>query len=285
MMHPLRSLRAPAADPLRQSLREEVLSGLRCLPRTLPPKLFYDARGARLFEHICELDEYYPTRSELEILETHAHDIAEIAGPRAAFIEYGSGAGVKIRLLLDAAMDPAAYIPLDISHDQLERVAAELRAEYPDIEVKPVAADYTSRVQLPYVRGACRNVAFFPGSTIGNFHPAEATVFLSRIRQTIGPAGALVLGVDRRKDPAMIEAAYNDASGVTAAFNLNVLRRINRDLDEDFDLHRFRHLAFFNDAASRIEMHIESLADQTVTIDGETLHFREGETIWTESSY
>jgi L-histidine N-alpha-methyltransferase len=263
----------------------EVLQGLGAERKTLPPKLFYDEAGAELFERICVQPEYYPTRTELAILEAHAPDIAAAAGPRCALVEYGSGAGIKVRLLLDALESPLAYVPIDISREQLARVAAELKEEYPQVAVIPVAADYTQPIELPPLPAGARRLAFFPGSTIGNFHPAEAAAFLTRIRRTVGPGGGLVLGVDRRKDPRVLEAAYDDAAGVTAAFNRNVLARINRDYGADFDLERFQHRAFFNDAASRIEMHLVSLADQVVELAGHTIRFARGETIWTESSY
>jgi dimethylhistidine N-methyltransferase len=266
-------------------LLDEVLGGLTATPKTLPPKLFYDAAGAELFERICELDEYYLTRAELSILRARAEEIAALAGEDCVLIEYGSGAGVKIRLLLDALVPPAAYVPIDISREQLGRVAAGIQHEYPRLRVHPVCADYTRPLQLPPLSGGGRRVAFFPGSTIGNFHPAEAAAFLGRIRRTIGPGGALVLGVDRRKDASILHAAYDDRAGVTAEFNVNVLRRINRELGADFDLRRFRHRAVFNDPASRVEMHIESRCAQTVTVAGRPIAFEQGETIWTESSY
>lgn len=265
-------------------LRDEVLRGLCAVPKTLPPKLFYDAAGAELFERICELDEYYLTRAELSILRARAGEIGALVGPECALVEYGSGAGVKIRLLLNALVRPAAYAPIDISREQLGRVARGIQREYPGLRVHPVCADYTQAVELPSLAGA-RRVAFFPGSTIGNFHPAEAAAFLRRIRRTIGSDGALVLGVDRRKEASILRAAYDDRAGVTAAFNLNVLRRINRELGADFDLGRFRHRALFNDAASRVEMHLESTCAQSATIAGQRIQFARGETIWTESSY
>jgi dimethylhistidine N-methyltransferase len=273
--------RPDAAD----ALVREVLSGLRAVPKTLPPKLFYDDAGAKLFEEICRLDEYYLTRTELAILRNCVGELAELAGPRCTLVEYGSGAGEKVRLLLDALDEPAAYVPIDISGDQLARVAAELRSLYPDIAVTPLCADYTRQVHLPTAPWGMRRVAFFPGSTIGNFHPAEAAAFLSRLRRAIGPTGALILGVDRRKDEQTLNAAYDDARGVTAAFNLNVLRRLNRELDADFDLGAFRHRAFFNSEASRIEMHLEAVRDQIVRVADHHLWFVKGETIWTESSY
>lgn len=267
------------------TLRREVLGGLLGAPKTLPAKLFYDEAGSRLFERICTLDEYYLTRAELEILRERASEIAALAGPRCALVEYGSGAGVKVRVLLDALDHPAAYVPIDISRTQLDGVAKELAADYPHVPVHPTCADYTARLRLGVLPAGARRLAFFPGSTIGNFHPAEATAFLGRVRRAVGRDGALVLGVDRRKDPRVLHAAYNDASGVTAAFNLNVLSRINRELAADFDLARFAHRAFFNRDASRIEMHLESTARQFVVVAGEVVAFARGETIWTESSY
>jgi dimethylhistidine N-methyltransferase len=268
-----------------ETLAEDVLSGLLDSPKTLPAKLFYDDRGAALFEQICTLDEYYLTRSEIEILRARVSEIAALAGPECALIEYGSGAGLKIRLLLDALERPVAYVPIDISSEQLGRVAIQLAAEYPSVEVRPVAADYTRSIQLPALPPHARRVAFFPGSTIGNFHPAEATAFLSRVWRIVGSTGALVLGVDRRKNVDVLNAAYDDKLGVTAEFNLNMLRRINRELGGTFDIARFRHRAFFNDAASRVEMHLESLARHCVEVAGTRIAFEKGETIWTESSY
>ena len=263
----------------------ETLGGLCSTPKTLPPKLFYDEAGARLFEEICLLPEYYLTRTELSILRGCVDEIAALAGPRTALIEYGSGAGIKVRLLLDAFRDPAAYIAVDISEEQLARVATDLSARYPTVQISSVAADYTRPVPLPVLPPEARRVAFFPGSTIGNFHPAEAAAFLTRVRRTVGPNGAVILGVDRRKDMAVLNAAYNDAAGVTAEFNLNMLRRINRELGGNFDLSAFRHRAFFNDDASRIEMHLVSQREQAVRIADVTVKFQKGETIWTESSY
>lgn len=266
-------------------LLDDVLTGLQTTPKTIHPKHFYDDRGAALFEQICEQPEYYLTRSELEILETHAADIAALAGPRAALIEYGSGAGVKIRLLLDALKKPVSYTPVDISRRQLGEVSQALGDDYPDIAIHPVCADYTRRFELPRLPSHDRKVAFFPGSTIGNFHPVQAIAFLQHVRHVVGPLGALILGVDRRKDRRTLDAAYNDAAGVTAEFNLNVLHRLNRDLSATFDIGRFRHQAFFNEDAGRIEMHLESLARQTVHVGGYPMQFARGEMIWTESSY
>jgi L-histidine N-alpha-methyltransferase len=268
-----------------RSLLEEVLAGLEGDRKRLPPKLFYDERGALLFERICELDEYYPTRTELGILRERVGEIAACAGPRTALVEYGSGAGTKVRLLLDALEAPAAYVPIDISGEQLGRVAASMRDDYPEVAIRPVRADYTHEVPLPKLPTGARRVAFFPGSTIGNFHPRDAATFLAGVRATVGSRGALVLGVDRRKDKAVLERAYNDAEGVTAEFNLNLLARLNRELHADFDLESFEHHAFFNEEASRIEMHLVSAGPQTVHVGGRAIDFARGETIWTECSY
>ncbi len=283
-MHPQR---APHLTPSfdASEILADVLHGLSASRKTLPPKLFYDEVGARLFERICTLDEYYLTRSEFSILRERAGEIADFIGPGVALIEYGSGAATKVRFLLDALREPAAYVPIDISREQLARVAAELETDYPALAVRPICGDYTRLLPLPNLPAYARRVAFFPGSTIGNFHPAEAAAFLTRIRRTVGSGGALVIGVDRRKDAAVLHAAYDDPHGVTAAFNRNVLRRINRELGADFDLASFRHVAFFNDDASRIEMHLESTREQTVNVAGNAFEFAHGETIWTESSY
>ncbi len=273
------------ARPDTRSVRDEVLRGLHAEPKTLPPKLFYDAVGADLFEQICELPEYYLTRAELEILRARAGEIAALAGPRVALLEYGSGAGLKIRLLLDALESPAAYVPIDISREQLARVSSELAAEYPGVAVRPLNADYTMPLALPTLPAGSRNVAFFPGSTIGNFHPMEAAVFLGRVRRAVGKDGALLLGVDRRKAASTLNAAYDDAAGVTAKFNLNMLARLNHDVGARFDLATFKHRAFFNSRASRVEMHLVSTEAQIVRVAGDFVGFEEGESIWTESSY
>lgn len=270
---------------LSPALQASVMHGLQSAAKSLPPALFYDAAGAALFEQICEQPEYYPTRTELAILDRHAADLAAHAGPRVALVEYGSGAGTKVRYLLDALDRPVAYVPVDVSAEQLVEVAAERAEQYPSLRIAPVCADYTRPFALPDLTGASRRVAFFPGSTIGNFHPDDAAAFLRSVRHTVGDDGGLILGVDRRKDPAVLHAAYNDRAGITAEFNLNMLARLNRELDADFDLDAFRHVAFFNDAESRIEMHLESTTDQTVQVDGVEIAFEAGETIHTECSY
>lgn len=272
-------------DSAPNRTRDAVLRGLRGDPKTLSPTLLYDEAGAALFERITTLEEYYLTRAELEILRARVGEIAPLAGPGCALIEYGSGAGLKVRLLLDALETPAAYIPIDISRGQLARVAAEIAAEYPGITVDPVNADYSAPFELPDLPTRARRVAFFPGSTIGNLHPTEAAAFLRRVRRIVAPDGALILGVDRRKDPRVLLAAYDDSGGITAVFNRNILTRLNRELDADFDLAAFRHRVEWDDDASRIEMHLESTHRQTVSIAGEPIEFERGETIWTESSY
>ena len=281
----LRADEAGATEAGDARLATEVLRGLRARQKTLPPKLFYDDRGARLFEQICKQPEYYPTRTEIAILETHARDIAGMAGPRCAVIEYGSGQGLKTTLLLEALVSPASYTAVEISARQLDGVTRRLQRRYPHIPMHPVHADYTREFTVPALPPHARKLAYFPGSTIGNFHPEEAAAFLRRVRRVVGEGGAMVLGVDRRKDRGILEPAYNDAEGVTAQFNLNILAHLNQLLGADFDLSQFRHRAFFNEEASRVEMHLEAVTPQAVTVAGETIDFAAGETIWTESSY
>lgn len=277
-------LRGAARREAWPAFRAEVIDGLMGVQKMLPPKLFYDARGAQLFEEICALPEYYLTRTELGILSRRAAEIAALAGPGAALVEYGSGAGVKVRTLLDVMHRPSAYVPVDIAREQLAAVSRSLRRIYPALRVQPVCADYTRPLILPDL-GRGRRVAFFPGSTIGNFHPAEASAFLTRVRHTLGRNGALVLGVDRRKREQVLHAAYNDVAGVTARFNLNILRRLNRDLDATFDERLFVHRAFYNGGAGRIEMHLVAQETHEVRVAGERVAFEAGESIWTESSY
>jgi dimethylhistidine N-methyltransferase len=272
------------------SLRDEVLAGLRGSPRTLPARLFYDSRGAALFDAITRLDEYYLTRTELTILRDNAADIAESIGPGSVLLEYGSGEAEKVRLILDRMRGdaaPAAYVPIDVSSAQLERVAADMREAYPEIPIIPIAADYTSLDDLPLPTGlrTARRVAFFPGSTIGNLHPPEARDFLQHLARLCGRGGAIILGADLRKDPAILHAAYNDSEGVTAEFNLNILVRLNRELGATFDLGSFRHYAYYNPVAGRVEMHLVSLRRQLIDVAGECIPFERGECIWTESSY
>ena len=263
---------------------EDVLHGLSQPHKTLPCKYFYDAQGSRLFDRICTLAEYYPTRTEHAILTERRHEIAALAGPEAALIELGSGSSVKVRILLDALDRPTAYVPIDISRAHLLAAAADLAADHPGLSVVPVCADYTKPFPLPDA-AAGRRLGFFPGSTIGNFDPVEAGRFLVGVAETLGPAAGLVIGVDLQKDRAVLEAAYDDAAGVTAAFNLNLLRRINRELAGDFDPDGFAHEARWNGAAGRIEMHLVSRTAQTARVGDRVFAFRAGESIHTENSH
>ena len=266
--------------------RNDVVAGLSGPRKTLPCKYLYDERGSALFERICDLDEYYPTRTELGILETHVGEMAERLGPRCLLVEYGSGSSRKTRLLLDRLHQPAAYVPIDISREALAASARSLASAYPQLEVLPVCADYTEPLELPRPRRpALRRGVFFPGSTIGNFTPPEAQRFLGRMARVAGPGGCILLGVDLRKERAVLEAAYDDAQGVTAAFNKNLLVRINRELGADFDVARFRHLARWDAAAGRIEMHLVSEIEQSVRLADCRIRFAAGETIHTENSY
>jgi dimethylhistidine N-methyltransferase len=265
---------------------DEVLAGLRSSPKTLPCRLFYDERGSELFEEICALDEYYLTRTELAIMRRHIGEMGRLLGPRCAVIEYGSGAGIKSRILLEALEAPVAYIPIDISRSALLASCERLAEAFPEVEVLPVWGDYAQTINLPRPETAPdRAVVFFPGSTIGNFHPGDAESFLRRSARLVGAGGAMLIGVDLRKSRRVLEAAYDDARGVTAAFNLNILRRINREMGADFDVDRFRHRAIWNDAESRIEMYLVSEVRQDVRLDGATVRIGRGEAILTEVSY
>ncbi|HYQ72223.1 MAG TPA: L-histidine N(alpha)-methyltransferase, partial [Gammaproteobacteria bacterium] len=252
--------------------------------RRIPPKYFYDARGSRLFEAICEQPEYYPTRTEAGLLSRHAGDIAALAENDCCLIEPGSGSCDKVRLLL-GNLRPAVYVPIDISCDHLQLAAECVARDFPWLEVHAVCTDITETVSLPIVARHARRVVFYPGSSIGNFEPAAATAFLRDLAGVAGPGGAVLIGVDLRKDDAVLNAAYNDAAGLTASFNLNLLRRINRELHADFSLDNFEHFAFYNRSAGRIEMHLVSRCRQTVRIDGRRFEFRAGEHIHTENSY
>lgn len=270
----------------RAEFKDAVLSGLERTPRAIPAKFLYDARGSALFDAICELPEYYLTRTETEILRRCASDIAGLAGPGTALVEFGSGSSVKSRLLIEAMRDLVAYVPIDISRQHLDATAGRLRRDYPALKVEPVCADYMSLGQLPAdVSDARRRIGFFPGSTIGNLEPDEATAFLRRARGLLSEGGALVLGADLKKDHQRLHDAYNDAAGVTAQFTLNLLRRMNRELDANFDLAAFAHEAFYNPAEGRIEIYFRSLKPQTVTVAGRGFVFRAGERVHTEYSY
>ncbi|HZL33831.1 MAG TPA: L-histidine N(alpha)-methyltransferase [Tepidisphaeraceae bacterium] len=271
--------------PGHDDFRGQVIHGLRQACKQIPCKFFYDRRGSQLFDRICELQEYYLTRAEMEILGRNADEMAMCLGPGCRFVEYGSGASVKTRLLLDRLQSPAAYVPLDIARDQLFDSAAALATAYPGLNIVPVCADYTRAFTLPSCSEAARTVIYFPGSTIGNFEPHDARDFLRSAANRAGPDGGLLIGVDLKKAPNLLHAAYNDAAQVTAAFNLNLLERINRELSGDFRLDEFVHYAFYNPRLGRIEMHLVSRFARNIHVAGETFAFREGETIFTESSY
>ena len=270
-----------------KSFRDDVFEGLSREQKELPCKYFYDDRGSELFNTICGLDEYYPTRTETALLQAHGREMADLIGPGVCLIEFGCGSLLKTRLLLDALRSPAAFVPIDISADHLLQSAAALAADYPNLEVLPVVADFTRPVKLPdKARKASENrIGFFPGSTIGNFDHAGAADFLATVADMVGGGGALLIGVDLKKDEDILVRAYDDAQGVTAAFNRNVLERINRELGGCFDIETFRHRALYNGAEGRIEMHLVSEKDQTVTVHDRDFTFTEGETIHTEDSY
>jgi dimethylhistidine N-methyltransferase len=283
----LQSLTFFDLHPELGDLRAVVLAGLRRTPKALPPKLFYDQTGSELFERITELPEYYPSRTEIAVLEARGPEIARIAGDDCVLIEYGSGASRKIRILLDALSGRCRYVAIDISKQHLIESTAQLAAEYPGIEAFAVCADYTRPFELPgqALTASGRRIVFFPGSTIGNFTPPEARKFLTNTARQIGPKGGLLIGVDLKKDAATLAAAYNDSQGVTAQFNRNLLAHINRTVGADFEPTAFRHHAFYDERAGRIEMHLVSLRDQLVTVAGEPIHFREAESVHTENSY
>ena len=262
-----------------------VVQGLGLEQKRIPAKYFYDARGSALFDEICELEEYYPTRTELDLLRTHAPEVADLAGPGIGLVEFGSGSSVKVRLLLDALRDPAVYVPVEISRTHLLQSAGELARDYPDLAVVPVCADYTRHFELPPLSAMRPRLGFFPGSTIGNFTRIEAAAFLGRAAVVLGPGAGLLIGADLEKDAALLHDAYNDAKGVTAAFNLNLLARINRELGGDFDPEAFRHHAPWNPARGCVEMHLVSTRRQTVTVAGRRFEFAEGESIHTEDSH
>ena len=271
--------------PAASEFAVDVLAGLTASPKRLPPKYFYDSAGSALFERITRLPEYYPTRIEIGILRERAQDIAALIPAGAALIEFGSGSSTKTRIILSAAKSLNAYVPVDISAEFLREQAAALRQEYPAISMLPVAADFSKPFDLPPAVAKMPRAGFFPGSTIGNFEPHEAAAFLRHAGRILGPGASFIVGVDLVKDPHVLQRAYNDAEGVTAQFNLNLLARINRELGAKFDLACFEHHAFFNRERSRIEMHLASLRRQRVKLLGECIELRAGETIHTENSY
>ncbi len=262
----------------------DVIEGLSQDQKRISPKYFYDSKGSALFDQICELEEYYPTRTEMGLLKESALEIANIVEGHH-LIEFGSGSSTKIRILLDAATDLASYIPVDISKDHLYASAESIAQDYPDLDVIPVCADFTRTFDLPEKAEDGNKVGFFPGSTIGNFSRQEASDFLSMTTHLLGDDGGLVIGVDLKKDPRLLRAAYNDNTGVTAEFNLNLLSRINRELDGTFELDSFTHEAHYNQDKGRVEMHLVSGKDQSVSVDGHTFHFERDESIHTENSH
>jgi len=278
------SLRFDDHQPTLSNLHDEVINGLKQCPRAIQPKFFYDETGSRLFDAICETPEYYPTRTEIAILTNNINEISAHIGPDCLLIEPGSGSSHKVRVLLEA-IRPHTYMPIDISGDYLLTVAKELVIEYPEINVHASCIDYTAPINLPAYPEKLRRVAFYPGSSIGNFKPHQAVSFLSNIATLVGPDGGLLIGVDLKKDPAILNAAYNDAAGITADFNLNILKRINRELDANFNTQLFGHRAFYNADKGRIEMHLVSKTDQSAHINDQRYNFTAGENIHTENSY
>ena len=280
-----RVLRAAHLAETADIFAADAVAGLSAEPKTLSPKYFYDLQGSALLDRITQLPEYYPTRCEIGILQDHAPAIASMFPPGCALIEFGSGSSRKARILLGAAATVEAYVPVDISGDFLQQDLAQLRRDLPHLLVHPLVEDFTQKFAIPPHLARLPRVGFFPGSTIGNFEPDEAGRFLRHIGKMLGAGSLLVVGIDLAKDEETLNRAYNDAEGVTARFNLNLLARMNRDLGADFDLAAFRHDAFFNHEKSRIEMHLASTKRQTVRINGAAIDFRADETIHTENSY
>ncbi len=262
----------------------EVIHGLQRKPKRIPPKFFYDETGSVLFDAICELPEYYPTRTEMSLLHEHADEIATLIGKECLLIEPGSGSSQKVRLLLDA-LQPAAYMPMDISRSHLLNAAQQLSEDYPWLEVHATCVDFTTEMKLRFCPPNIHKVAFFPGSSIGNFEPRDAVGFLKNMAGMVGSGGGLLIGVDLKKEHTVLNSAYNDAQGITAEFNLNLLKRINHELDGHFDINTFTHKAFYNPQMGRIEMHLASSNAQSVSVGVETIRFSTGETIHTENSY
>lgn len=269
-----------------EKIADEILESLSETPKRLPTKLFYDEKGSLLFDQICELDEYYPTRTELKILEDNIDEIVDSIGEESLLLELGSGSSLKTRLLLDHLSNFSSYVPVDISSDHLVKSSATLKHDYPGLSIYPLVADYTKPFTLPEVLEPYKTVdAFYPGSSIGNFTPVEAKEFLKRIAKTCGSDSGLLIGVDLKKDERILNSAYNDAKGTTAQFNLNILNHINNLTDANFEVNKFLHLAFYNESESRIEMHLESKEDQEINIAGEKILFGKDELILTEFSY
>ncbi len=272
--------------PARDHTLREILEGLSAPQKRLPPKLLYDKRGSELFEQICTLEEYYPTRTELGIMHKHGAKIAQAAGHDCLLIEYGSGSSLKTRVLLEELLEPVGYVPIDISISALEAPARELATRFPKLPILPVCADYTASYSIPSTpRTAKRRLIYFPGSTIGNLEPQDALDFLKHMKLQAGENGRILIGADLHKDARILEAAYNDASGVTAEFEMNVLEHINREFGAEFALERFEYLSFYNESLRRIEMYLVSREAQTVRIGGTEIRLEHGERILTECSH
>lgn len=272
-------------SPAEDDFLGDVVSGLSSSPKTLPCKYFYNERGSKLFDQICELPEYYPTRTETALMRVKAPEMASAIGAEVLILEYGCGSIEKVRVLLDALDRPASYVAIDISREHLRVAAETLASDYPAIQVHAVCADFSQYFEVPSALPGKRNVAFFPGSTIGNFEPAEARAFLGRIARHVGPGGGLLIGADRKKDEAVLHAAYNDSAGVTAAFNLNLLSRVEEELDGNLNIKGFEHDAIYNGVYGRVEMYLVSLCNQEITIGGRSFSFGAGERIHTEYSH
>jgi len=268
-----------------EDFQAAVLAGLAMPQKQVPAKFFYDERGSQLFDQICELDEYYPTRTELSLLRRHAGDVAALTGPGASLIEFGSGSNIKAQIVLEALDQPSTFVPIDISREHLLASSQELARMFPDVAVIPLCTDYTKSFDLPAAAAARHRLGFYPGSTIGNFRPVEAAGFLGRIASLLGAGNGLLIGVDLKKDEAILRAAYNDAKGITAAFNLNLLERMNRDLGADVDVDSFRHEAIYNAERGCVEMHLFSKVAQTIEVAGRSFRFDAGESIHTEDSH
>ncbi len=266
---------------------DDVLAGLSRTQKKLPCKYIYDEKGSQLFDRICEQPEYYPTRTEMALLEAKGDEIAACVGPSAQIVEYGCGSVQKIRLLLDALEEPASYVAVDISREHLLNAAVALAADYPGLEVHALCADFTRPFEVPAGTAApeARKVGFFPGSTLGNFNRTDAVGLLGSAAESLGPGGGMVIGLDLKKDESVLNAAYNDSQGVTAAFNLNLLARINRELGGDFDLDGFEFRAHYNEDKGRVESYLYSILEQTVCVDGQAFEFDKGEAVHTENSH
>jgi L-histidine Nalpha-methyltransferase len=272
--------------PPRENQLFEVLGALQRSPKSISPKYFYDETGSNLFQEITQLEEYYLTRTEIQILKEYSQKIASLFGRDCTLIEYGCGSSNKIEILLNTLPNTTTYVAIDISRKHLLDLSQNLSQSHPLLDILAICADFTMHLDLPLSETDSGNkIVFFPGSSIGNFDPPEARHFLSNILKTVGRDGGLLIGVDLKKERSILEAAYNDAHGITARFNLNLLRRINQECEADFDLQQFRHQAFYNEALSRIEMHLVSLIDQEVHLGGKRISFKKDETIHTENSY